>query len=455
MKHTIIALLFWATILSSDYFISDYFSLFHGFLFFIFLLFITFFFKSYKKIYLILLVLGTVHHLFFNYFHRYIQPTDISLFYLHMEETIDSFFSLPQLFLLTFVTLIVGLLFLKAISKIEIEHYTIKPLLKYPIFILLLLINLDSTMGIKLLLATSKISIKQSNSISKNEIPLYPKRETTLNIVLLIGESMKYDEYIEKKLKSQNFFYKKIYAGAINTDVSVPLLLNAKTNPLELSLNNETNLFKLAKKNHFETTFISIQSSKSLQYIEKYLQKKHINNYKIHNKEERKDKFDFLLLEQLKQMDFLTPDFIVLQQIGQHSPYKYFSGLKSPTPKENYQKSVDYSFELYAKIYQRLLATKEPFVFIYTSDHGEFTGEGGRYGHNIFEPTIYEVPLFIASNTLIPQGYKEINSHYHLSQYITYLLGYYQELNLSKKAIIINGTMLSREDGYITIKEQL
>ncbi|MCK5854493.1 MAG: hypothetical protein KAG56_04680, partial [Sulfurovaceae bacterium] len=79
----------------------------------------------------------------------------------------------------------------------------------------------------------------------------------------------------------------------------------------------------------------------------------------------------------------------------------------------------------------------------------------GRYGHNIFEPTIYEVPLFIASNTPLPQGYKEIISHHHLAQYITYLLGYYQKLNLSKKAPIINGTMLSREDRYITIKEQL
>ena len=404
--------------------------------------------------YLIFLVLGSIHHLFFNYFHRYIQPTDISLFYLHKQETLESFLSLPQLFLLTFVILTIGLLFLKAISKIETESYTIKAFLKYPIFILLLFINLDSTMGTKLLLATSQISIKQRTFISKHEIPLYPKRETTLNIVLLIGESMKYDEYIEKKLKAQNFFYKKIYAGATNTDVSVPLLLNNKTNPLELNSKNESNLFKLAKKNSFATTFISIQSKKSLQYISHYLQHKYIDNYKTHNKKERKNMFDFLLLEQLKQIDLTTNNFIILQQIGQHSPYQYFKGTKSDTIQKNYLKSVDHSFELYDSIYKQLLATNKPFIFIYTSDHGEFTGENKQYGHNIFDPIIYNVPLFIISNTHLNPKHKEIASHHHLSQYLTYLLGYNSELILSKEAHIINGTMLSREDGFITIKEQ-
>ena len=454
MKNTIIALLFSFMIISFDYLITEYFSILESSIFYFFILYITLFFRYYRVLYLLVLILSSTHYLFFNYFHRDIVSTDISLFFLHIEETFESFFSIPSLFISTFIMLFIGAIFLKLISKIEIKTYSIKPLLKYLILIILLLININSTMGGKLLLAISDIPIKQGNSVSvKKEIPLYPKREAELNVVLLIGESMKYNEYIKKKLKFQNFFYKKIYTGATNTDVSIPLLLNNKTNPLELNYHNESNLFRVAKKNHFHTNFISIQSDKSLQYIEKYLQKKYIDNYKTHNKEERKPLFDFIFLEQIKKIDFSKPNFIVFQQIGQHSPYQYFSGLKSTSPKKNYIKSVDYSFKLYYKLYKYLLTTKKAFVFIYTSDHGEFTGEDERYGHNSFEPIIYNVPLFIVSNRPLHPKYKEIESHHHLSQYITYLLGYNQNLILSKEPHIINGTMLSREDGFIRIKE--
>ena len=454
MKNSVIAILFWAIIISSDYFVSDYFSLFHAFLFFIFIFFITSFFKSYKRIYLIILILGTIHHLFFNYFHRYIEPTDISLFYLHMGETFESFFSLSSLFLSTFIALSMGLVVIKIISNIKVKTYPLKRVLKYPLFILLLLMSLNSTMGMKLLLATSKISPQENDFIRTKEIPLYPEREANLNIVLLIGESMKYNLYVEKKLKFQKFFYKKIYAGATNTDVAVPLLLNNKNNPLELTHKNESNLFRLAKRNNFTTSFISIQSEKSLQYIKNYLQHESVDNYKSHNREERKGRFDFLLLEQLKQMDFSKNNFIVLQQIGQHSPYKYFPKKKSDSIQENYIQSVDYSFELYDKIYKQLLLTQKPFIFIFTSDHGEFIGESGRYGHNSFDATIYEIPMFIVSNIKLNLAYKNINSHYHISQYLTYLLGYNKKLIFSKESHIVNGTMLSREDGFITIKEQ-
>jgi glucan phosphoethanolaminetransferase (alkaline phosphatase superfamily) len=101
---------------------------------------------------------------------------------------------------------------------------------------------------------------------------------------------------------------------------------------------------------------------------------------------------------------------------------------------------------------QKLIESNKPFVFIYTSDHGEFTGEHRQYGHNKFDPVIYEVPFFITSNTNIPTTYKNINSHYHLAYYIFNLLGYNSKLNPMKNKHIINGTMISREDGFIEIK---
>ncbi len=451
-KSIIIALLFSTFTIGSDYLITRTFSWLSMGLFFLFILFITIFCKRYKLIYLILIISGALHQLFFSYFHRTITSTDIYLFFTHIQETFESFYALAALFLTPALLLFFGLFFVWLIHNIKSVNYPLRASIKYPLLLLFITINLNSTMGLQLTDSLFHISFNKQKSLQLRETPLYPKKDVDLNIVLLIGESMKFDDYVEKKLKEQGFFYKKIYSGATNTDVVVPLLLNAKTNPLELTTSNETNLFKLAKKNNLSTTFISIQSEKSLQYIKPYLQIEHIDAYKSYESKEREEKFDLLISDALKNRDLSKNNFMVFQQIGQHSPYYYFWGEKSDDQRVNYQRSVDTSFKLYDELYQTLKNSQKPFVFIYVSDHGEFTGENGRYGHNVFDPVIYNVPMFITSNIILPSAYKEIKSHYHLSQFLTYLLGYKAKLEFSKEKSIVNGTMLSREDGFIEIE---
>jgi hypothetical protein len=276
-KSVIIALLFSIFIVSSDYLITETFSWLSTGLFFLFILFITLFCKRYKLIYLILIISGTLHQLFFSYFHRTITSTDIYLFFTHIQETFESFYALTSLFVTPVLLLFFGLSLLWALHKIKAANYPLRPLIKYPLLLLFITMNSNSTMGLQLVDALFHISFKKQKSLQLRETPLYPKKDVDLNIVLLIGESMKFDDYVENKLKKQGFFYKKIYSGATNTDVVIPLLLNTKTNPLELRTSNETNLFKLAKKNNFNTTFISIQSEKSLHYITPYLQVKYID----------------------------------------------------------------------------------------------------------------------------------------------------------------------------------
>jgi len=452
LKGCIVSLLFTILVLGSDHLITKEFSVFNSGLFFLFTLYVTLFFRPYQLIYLLLILFGAIHYLFFSYFQRSVTSTDIYLFFTHTEETFESFYSLYPLFILAFSLTILALLFLWKLKKITIESYALKVWIKYPILLLLAVFSLNSSMGMQFVDAVSKLSFEKPKRLIIKESPLYPRREANFNIVLLLGESMKYNAYVESKLKAQNFFYKKIYSGATNTDVAIPLLLNTKTNTLELSHKNETNLFRLAKKNYFTNTFVSVQSEKSLKYIKPYLQTEHIDYYKSHTTEEQKPNFDLLLLNTLRKTDFSKNNFIVFQQIGQHSPYMYFKAEPSQDPAENYNRSVDYSFRLYEQIHKELIAIQKPFIFIYVSDHGEFTGENGRYGHNSFDSVIYEVPMFITSNIDLPKAYKGIRSQHHLSQFITYLLGYKKQLELSKEKSIVNGTMLSREDGFISIE---
>jgi len=443
-----ISILFSILIVGSDWLVSRSFSLLQSGIFLLWILCLTLLIKSYRVIYLAILIFGFLHYLFFSYFHRTIESVDISLFFSHIEESFESFFALYSLFVLPFVIVAVGLFFIRYTKRIQTATLRPKIWISYPLLLILLLLNLNSNMALQLLNALIDRPLQTSTISHIQEIPLYPKREVDYNIVLLLGESMKYSEYVESKLQKQSLFYKKIYSGATNTDVSIPLLLNIKNNPLDLTKTNESNLFRLAKKSHLQTSFISIQTQKSLQYIKPYLQPKQIDYYKSYSKKERKPLFDLLLLDELRQIDLSQPNFIVMQQIGQHSPYHYFQGKKSDNPAINYQKSVDYSFQLYTQIENYLKSSKKPFILIYTSDHGEFTGEGGRYGHNRFDPIIYQVPLFILSNIELPNHYAEIRSHYNLSEFLLYLLGYKEELELSEEQSIVNGTMLSREDGF-------
>jgi len=284
--------------------------------------------------------------------------------------------------------------------------------------------------------------------------PLYPKRVTDYHLFILIGESMRYDSYIEAKLQGlgKAVFFKKIYAGATNTDVSVPLFINGAYSTNTLSKRSAKNLFALAKKNGYQTAFISIQTDKALRYIRSYLQPESIDYYRTFSKAQRHPQYDRLLLQQLQQRDFSTKQFIVMQQIGEHAPYRYYKNAPpSGSITAHYYRAVDESFRLYHSLIASLRQKGDPFILIYLSDHGECIGEEDRYGHNAFVPKVYEVPFFITANIPLPKGYKSIRSHYELSAYVRYLLGYGDGVFVDNRPVRVNGTMLSGEDGFLEI----
>jgi glucan phosphoethanolaminetransferase (alkaline phosphatase superfamily) len=430
------SLLFTFTLLIGNYLITGNYSLFLGILLFILVLI------SPRYILFFIALIFLIQTLFFTYFQRVFTYADIYNFFTHIDETLETFFTLFPMFWLPLLLFIIAT-FILSTKK---EFY--RPKGYIALRILLIMIYLQQTLPNDLFYRP----FNKQQTIMIDTPPLYPKRKATLNILFIIAESMKYDDYTKKRLQQLSGFSKKIYAAATSTDISLPLLLNSQTNPLKLTTTSKTNLFQLAKKNGFHTTFISMQSNKALRYITPYLQTAYIDDYRTHDRKKIAPKYDFFLLEYLQKTPLIHPNFIVYQQIGQHAPYHYFQGEKSFDPKSNYYRSVDASFKLYQSLLYTLQQSKQPFIMILTSDHGEFTGEDGRWGHNTFAESVYEVPLFITSNQPLPTNYHDIASHYHLSQFITYLLGYHDTFTPTKGKSIINGTMMTREDGYIEIK---
>jgi glucan phosphoethanolaminetransferase (alkaline phosphatase superfamily) len=397
------------------------------------------------RIFLVLLLFLTLlNQLFFSYFGREWLSSDIYNFFTHTGETFETFFAFLPLFWKPALLFIFGILLLRYKPKPSKTKTT------YANTIFLIVVSLFTLPVFRPFLPTLNRTQLHATA-SETIMPLHPKRHPQTDIILVVGESMKYDNYVAQKLNELSLFHKKIIAGATNTDVSLPLLINAETNPLHLKKESQTNLFALAKKNGFFTAFVSTQSQKALRYIKPYLQTDAIDFYRSYDKKDIVPDYDMLLLETLKNLPHQKPWFIVLEQIGSHAPYIYFPGKKSDSPQENYRKSIDYSVLFYQKLIAYLKQNGHPFMLFYTSDHGEFTGEEGRWGHNSFAETIYEVPFFVTANTPLPPNTTRIKTHHALSRMLIYLLGYGELPDLNETKTIVNGTMLTREDGCIEV----
>ncbi len=368
------------------------------------------------------------------------------LFTTHITDTFETFFDILYIFTTPFI---LTLTFLIIIIRINLKGFKINTLLVLiPLCILLFYLpnNLydKNLIFFKELINLSTLKHKQI-ILDKKDKQLKPLKTSNINIVFIIGESLRAKEHMEIKLDIfEKYNYKTIYSAATNTDVVIPLLLNGTNDLQELNLTN--NLFKLAKNNNYATSFISTQSKRSLQYITPYLSKEHIDSFNIIGSRDDKD-----LLNKL-HMDKDKPMLTLMQMQGSHSPYRYYPNYnQDKNATMNYYGSSYYSDQILSSLIKGVQEIKKPTVFIFTSDHGEFIGLKGRYGHNSFEKEIYQVPFVVFSNFDLDIDLNKIDSHIDIYNLILWIMGYKKDQDKAYKPIIINGTMITGEDGFIKI----
>ncbi|MBT3280983.1 MAG: sulfatase-like hydrolase/transferase [Campylobacteraceae bacterium] len=385
-----------------------------------------------------------IHFSFLSYFGSTLTYIDIYLFFTHIEDTFLTLFNIHNILIIPFITSTIILIFIYNIQIKPINiSYKILVILLFIIIYFIPKINDASFILINEASQIYKVNTSKINTKS-NKQTLRPISQNDINIVLVLGESMRAKEFLENKYSIfEKYKYKTIYSGATNTDVSIPMLINGASRPTQIDFNH--NLFYLAKQNNFNTTFISTQSKKSLKYIEPYLNTKYIDTYNIQRS------LDINLLQQLNSIDLSQNNLVVLQMQGQHSPYlSYPNANESDNVKLRYKKSMNYS----NKIIEQIISTiknksTKPYLFLFTSDHGEFIGENGRFGHNRFEKEIYKVPFFYSSSNNI--DLQTTKNHADIYQIISFYLGYKESINYSSSTIIY-GTMITEDDGFIQIK---
>ncbi len=403
--------------------------------------------KQFKIFILIIQSFYLIHFIFISYFGNQIQYTDIYLFFTHITETFES---VATLYDITFYPLLIVATTSFVIMYIRYEKSKI-PTFLLSAFLLFFLLFQDKMYDASLSLikeSVKSIFLKKEKgdiqkSDDKNRVPLH---KTDNNIILVIGESMRSRENLKERYEIfENFTYKTIISGATNTDVAVPMLINGGISPQKINI--EHNLFLLAKKNGYKTSFITAQNEKSLKYIEPYLHREHIDDFKILGSRDDKD-----LIYNLQNISLEDNNLIVLQMQGEHSPYIYYENYDRDDSIElRYHKSMSYSNAVLKQLIEHVSnQSKNPFIFIFLSDHGEFIGENGKTGHNRFEKEIYSVPLVLHSNLEI--NVQKLKNHNDIYELIYYHLGYAKEFKLQERdKIRVYGTMITEEDGYIDI----
>lgn len=261
-----------------------------------------------------------------------------------------------------------------------------------------------------------------------------------------------------------------IISNAVSTRVAIPMLVNNLREPDNYYAykSKATNLFANAKKQGYQTAFISAQGLEGLS-----------NWIGIHNIDLWEDTqirpapevgADRVLTPSVNKakLDWNQPFLMVLNSRAPHIPYERnlppgFAKFSTPQAandveqkKNEYDDAVRYyDQELASAIRTAMAKSKLPVLVFITSDHGERVGDGGLFGHSIVEMPIAQVPFIYFSNDA---NYRlgDISpnlprNHYQLATLINKMLGFSVENpNQKDDSYFITGGDIRGLSGRVT-----
>ncbi len=234
----------------------------------------------------------------------------------------------------------------------------------------------------------------------------YQKNIENLNVVLVIGESLRADhmqiyDYQQnttpKLAKINNLLKFKVLADFNLTSPSVNSLLSHRLKAEYIDIPPETSIISIFKKFGFETYWYSSQSSKEfgngiLNILGIESDHTFYRDYLLKN---NPIAYDETLLPHIENIDKQKNNFIVLHTFGSHirfydrypADFAVFQPVCHKAPSDcnkqellnTYNNTVLYTDHFLTKLFQQFNKTNTIIFFI--SDHGQFLGEENVYGN--------------------------------------------------------------------------
>jgi len=451
------------------------------------------------------LIFSIIQMFHFSYFGTWVFPIEILLFFQKTNETFSTFTSVFYLFYMPLILSIVAIILVVTLLRVPLPR-------KQSAIALFLMTLLILSSAIKPAMSFSNSSSRPDfdRSLMRNSFltvgyffgktypdflrgvshtPAYVKTpykrekiEPKANVLLIVGESLNVDNLslfgyprkttpnLELMTEEPQFVFKKAYASGVLNDVSLPSLLNMIEQPdgTEQIIRGHTNLFRMAKANGFKTHFISAQRNEDLKFVKSYLFPASIDHFVTADSPENhfeEKNYDGVLLDQLRDIDFDTSNFIVLQQSGSHSPYKDRVPEDKKFFQENnlldeYDNTIRFSDLILSRITEFLKRRCNiPCYVVFTSNHGQAV-EKNSYGHGSIEnPKHYIVPFFVLAigadmKPSLIDGIKHspLVGHFDIAKLSAYFLGYETSpFSTQTRSVFVNGPELNGNSGYLQI----
>ena len=252
---------------------------------------------------------------------------------------------------------------------------------------------------------------------------------------------------IASLLENKAYYNYGVISSTTNCSATSNLLLRTGGQPNQLpdtsgKLFSKSSLFTYAQHAGITTHYLDGQvshasrpqnffSTSEIESIDEYLPLKTVAD--IHGYE-----IDFELTRRLVKIiqGQNGTSFTYINKFGTHFPYEttYPNAPSGLSKKEHYQKALQWTVDDYlVDLIQKLEATKQKAIIVYTSDHGQGLGEEGSLSTHCLpeNPTTYQasVPLLmIGINTELPKHLKPTlggqYSQFQVASSLLQLMGY-------------------------------
>ena len=310
-------------------------------------------------------------------------------------------------------------------------------------------------------------AIADAPGFQSGDIVLIMGESTASRMMSLFGYSKKTTPFLDS-LKGENFKAVSAVSGAVSTHSALPLFFNTVREPGNArEIRSKTaNLFKSAKAAGYTTHFISAQNA---------LQTHQIGTEFIDDVRTREDNLSCFYAEGdrclVGMLDKILSDksrkhFVVLNFKAVHSPYASvyedddrFAVFQGDKNNASARKRAEYENALLwmDDVVKQLLTVFWKYddrddIFAMTSDHGENTGENGKWGHNLLSLETAKVPFFVYSRSVAETGLpdnREI-THYEIGKWVLSLFGKrLDNPNEDGKTFYIHGNNLYQDYDFL------
>lgn len=301
------------------------------------------------------------------------------------------------------------------------------------------------------------------------------------NLIIVMGESLGtehmglygYQRNTTPRLQTltgdAGFFYTTALSASISTKVTLPMFFNVQREPGNINHLSSyvSNLFKLAKQQHFQTHYFSAQTANlatfvGARYIDDFQTKENFSARQLQKK-------DRVLLDKLHALDLSQKNLLVLHQRNSHSPYEHnYPPQYAFYPEDpedftrhminTYDNSIHFTDQLLFDMIRYLQQhARGRTLLLFTSDHAELLGLNGKFGHTHLQKETSLVPLIAYGsgldtpimNTLRGMHYP---THYEIGKLIATLLGYrIDNPNEIPGIYYLNGHDIGGRAGYLAI----